>query len=240
MLVALLVSASASARPPHSIVFTAERANVAAGERLTLRAVGFRTPAAVRVYLVRTEWKPNIRNALDERLWFVGTVRPQGRSATVTFTVPPIPSGSYTLWCANCGRYRSPTVTVTMPPATRTSCPITRSLGRYGHDLLWTELHGGVLARKPDADGSISYKFGWIPSRRIAGELSVSGRRLDGVSPPMRVLGVNWGYSSTGRASWATAVVFPEPGCWKLTARMVAAGRGFAVNLAYVLKVEPA
>jgi hypothetical protein len=237
--VALLLAGSASARPPDAISFTAERTSASAGERLTIHAHGFRTRTAVRVYLTRSELKPRIRNSLDRRLSFVGTLRPQGSRGSVAFTVPPVASGDYTVWCAGCGRYRAEVLTLTLPPVSTQSCPATSTAGPYGHDLLWTRLPGdGVLARKPDPDGSISYKLGWVPSQRISGALSVSGRRLDAASLPMRVLGVNWGYSSTGRGSWATPVVFPSAGCWKLTARMRVVGGNFAVDLSYVLKVE--
>jgi hypothetical protein len=237
----LLVAAGASARPPQFISFSAERPSVSAGEGIVIRGVGFGTRAPVRVYLVPTRLKARVRTALDPRLSFVGTARPRNRTASLTFTVPPVASGAYTVWCAGCGRYRSTTLAVTMPPASVDTCPATSVAGRYGHDLLWTTLSGGVLARRPDADGSISTKLGWIPSQRVSGDLTVSGRRLDARSPAMRVLGVNWGYSSTGRGSWATAVVFPAPGCWKLSARMRVVGgnlgRNFAVDLSYVLKV---
>jgi hypothetical protein len=47
----------------------------------------------------------------------------------------------------------------------------------------------------------------------------------------MRVRAVNWGYSSTGRGSWASAVSFPGEGCWRIT------GRVRDVSLTYVVKV---
>lgn len=237
-LIAVVVAATMSAQEKPAVSFTFARTIASAGDRVQVRAHGFSERRAVRVYLVRADSKASVRSALDRRIAYVGTLRPRGRSAATMFTVPPLVSGVYTVWCAACGSYRSATITVTMPPATGSSCPVTTADGRYGHDLLWTTLlPGGVLARRPDPDGSISSKFGWIPSQRLSGDLTVAGRRLDAPSAPMRVLGVNWGYSSTGRGSWATAVVFPAAGCWKLTARMRVPSGRFAVDLSYVLKV---
>lgn len=91
-------------------------------------------------------------------------------------------------------------------------------------------------ASRVERDGSIFWKFGWLPTGiDVSPGLTVAGRRLDAASPPMRVLGVNWGYSYVrgvrGRGSWATAVSFPSEGCWKLT------GRVGDIALSYVVKV---
>lgn len=39
-----------------------------------------------------------------------------------------------------------------------------------------------------------------------------------------------WGYSSTGKGSWASAVAFPEGGCWRIT------GRAGPTTLSYVVQ----
>jgi hypothetical protein len=47
----------------------------------------------------------------------------------------------------------------------------------------------------------------------------------------MRVLGVFWGSSSTGRSGWASPVEFPSEGCWRIS------GRVRDITLTYVVKV---
>jgi hypothetical protein len=42
---------------------------------------------------------------------------------------------------------------------------------------------------------------------------------------------VRWGYSSTGRGGWASAVVFAGEGCWRIT------GRVRDVSLTFVVRV---
>jgi hypothetical protein len=131
------------------------------------------------------------------------------------------------------------------PAAETGSCAVTRPnlpAGRYGTQRLWTRLPGnGVLRLRRDADGSLFDKLAWIPDRDRGLSLTVSGRRLDGAGR-LRVLGVHWGYSSTGKGSWASAVAFPSAGCWRITGRAVAptlssVGR---TTLSYVVKVVPA
>ena len=119
-----------------------------------------------------------------------------------------------------------------------TACAVTRtstgrlSARRSGRRLTTTLPPGGVLSRPRADDGSIGTKLGWTPfgfgSER---ELTIAGKRLDAPAPPLRVLGVNWGYSSTGRGSWATAVAFPSEGCWRITATVA------GVRLSYVTRV---
>ena len=118
------------------------------------------------------------------------------------------------------------------------ACPVTRSAlpsRRYGTSRLWVYLPPAGILRvrrnQPD-DGMFGTKLGWIPDRDRNLVLSVSGRRLDAPGR-MVVRGVNWGYSSTGRGSWASAVAFPAGGCWRIT------GRAGPTTLTYVVRVVP-
>jgi hypothetical protein len=120
------------------------------------------------------------------------------------------------------------------PAAEAKPCQVTKSAlasNRYGGPRLWTFLPaGGVLRVQRGSDGSIGTKLSWIPDRDRNLQLVVSGRRLDAPGR-MRVLGVHWGYSSTGKGSWASAVAFPKAGCWRIT------GRAGSTTLSYVVKV---
>ncbi|MEJ7791791.1 MAG: hypothetical protein WKF65_07470 [Gaiellaceae bacterium] len=125
---------------------------------------------------------------------------------------------------------------IASPSAEQQLCPVTRPAhpsGRYGSRRLWTVLPvGGGLRVQQGADGSIGTKLSWIPDRDRGLRLVVGGRRLDAPGR-MRVLGVHWGYSSTGRGSWASAVEFASAGCWRIT------GRAGPSTLSYVVKVVP-
>jgi hypothetical protein len=104
--------------------------------------------------------------------------------------------------------------------------------GAYGNGLLSTTVPGpnGVLATRKGEDGSLGQKIWWLPHRGLYGQLAVRGERLDAPGS-MRVFSVNWGYSSDGRGSWASAISFPSEGCWRLT------GRVGDVSLTYVVSV---
>lgn len=118
------------------------------------------------------------------------------------------------------------------------ACPVTRSglpSRRYGSRRLSVILPAAGILRvqrnHPD-DGMFGTKLGWIPDRDRNLKLAVSGRRLDAPGR-MRVRGVFWGYSSTGKGSWASAVAFPQGGCWRIT------GRAGPTKLSYVVRVVP-
>lgn len=124
----------------------------------------------------------------------------------------------------------------TAPARQQAACAVTKSLRpsqQYGTSGLWVMLPSdGVLRvqrNQPD-DGLFGTKIGWIPDRDRNLTLAVSGERLDAPGK-MRVLGVFWGYSSTGKGSWASAVAFPEGGCWRIT------GRAGPTTLSYVVRV---
>jgi hypothetical protein len=93
-----------------------------------------------------------------------------------------------------------------------------------------------VAPSRVEPDGSIGWKFGWMPAGiDVRPGLTVSGRRLDVASLPLRVRGVNWGYSCTptgrSRGGWASAVSFPSAGCWKIT------GRVQDISLSFIVRV---
>jgi hypothetical protein len=120
------------------------------------------------------------------------------------------------------------------PASEQATCAVTKptlSAGRYGTRTLWVRLPDrGILRLTRGADGRLGDKLAWIPDRDRNLQLTVSGRRLDAPGR-LRVLSVNWGYASTGKGSWASAVVFPAPGCWRIT------GRAGTATVSYVVKV---
>jgi hypothetical protein len=73
-------------------------------------------------------------------------------------------------------------------------------------------------------DGSLGMKWPW--ERKIAGQLSVGGRRLDGEAPPARSY-IPLGYGNTGFQS--TYLVFPTPGCWEITGGVSGQSLSFTV-----------
>jgi hypothetical protein len=210
---------------------------------------------AIRLYLVPQEVAGEVSSRFDPRLSFVGRIVPdRDARGVLSFRVPPLDTGAYALayWCPGCARYsrgvafgvqtvpevsryrRSMGLRVRLPSATQT-CPVSGE-GVYGNGLLSTWLPlGGVMSTRRDDDG-LFQKLGWLPHRPFPDSLTVRGERLDAPSPPLKVLGVYWGYASSGPAangSWASAVKFPSEGCWRIT------GRVQDVSLSYVVKVVP-
>ena len=125
-------------------------------------------------------------------------------------------------------------------------CPVTvpngnkppgqpRSVSSYGNGLLWAGVGShGVYAVSPDrvgADGSIENKLLWVTTPPWLAP-TVSGERLDGSAPPLRILRVNRGsFSNATKPSFMTPVVFPAAGCWRLRAHMR------DISLTYVVDV---
>lgn len=73
-------------------------------------------------------------------------------------------------------------------------------------------------------DGSITAKLGWW---RAAGRLRIAGRRLDAAAAPLRAV-VPPGYPAGFQA---TGLIFPTPGCWRVT------GSAGGAHLAFVVRV---
>jgi len=106
-------------------------------------------------------------------------------------------------------------------------CPITHPNGSlppgstfgsefHGNGSLWVGVwNANVVVWKPDADGSVTAKFGWW--RGVPGKLRIEGRRLDGAAPPL-VGHVPDGYGDSGFQS--SGITFPTAGCWQVTGRV--------------------
>jgi hypothetical protein len=130
---------------------------------------------------------------------------------------------------------------------TTESCPVTipngsnpprqpRIVTWHGNGLLWAAWLNpdGIYTVPPDQvgpDGSIGAKLYWVTSPPRSAP-AISGQRLDAPAPPLQMLGANMGsFSGAANPSWATAVVFPTPGCWRVTARMKDVSLTYAVDV---------
>jgi hypothetical protein len=217
-LVLIGVAVAASAGPPLAVT---------AGETVSIRLSPPRQ--AARVYLAPSSVVATIRSRNDRRLHLVG-VLPRGRR-TLTFTVPPLDSGRYDLWCSGCPhgvqlRVRTPT----------TSCPVTLVAEStiYSNGLLSTGRlpPDGTVVVDPshiDERGLFWTKLGWAvrPGSIDYGDLVVVVRRLD-VAAPARVVetvrGDNWW-------SWAARMRFPDEGCYRVTGRVEDIALSFVVRV---------
>jgi hypothetical protein len=89
----------------------------------------------------------------------------------------------------------------------------------HGNGSLWTSLwpEGRIVTTKEDVrrNGSIAMKFPWW--RGVEGELTITGRNLDGPAPPVRAE-IPRGYGDTGFQ--ASGVLFPTAGCWRVTGKV--------------------
>jgi hypothetical protein len=261
MLAGVVVAAVAASSASAALFFLFEPTAAKPGDVVTVRTGGtpesftarqrkkpLRRP--IRIYLVPNDVAGEVRSRFDPRLHYVGSLVPdRDTHGLLSFRAPSLDAGTYAVaaWCPGCATYsRGSTFSVLAPaessrfrkqmtlrlelPSATEGCPVTR--GRYGNGILSTSVPGpdGVLATRKDADGSLFQKLWWLPKRGFGGNLVVGGERLDGPGR-MTVHSVNWGRSSDGRGSWASAVSFPSEGCWRLT------GRVGDISLTYVVRV---
>jgi hypothetical protein len=93
----------------------------------------------------------------------------------------------------------------------------------YGTEGLWTALHtNGVWEGLPDNPGGYTQKIMWwsdlyILKDELQPALVVSGRRLDGDSPPLKFDGATNAYADDIGDAMLTGVDFPTFGCWEIT-----------------------
>lgn len=91
--------------------------------------------------------------------------------------------------------------------------------------------NGRFLVTDPgwiEPDGRIGLKWQWWRSAASAGQLSITGRRLDAEAPPLEAV-IPDGYGTTGHQ--ASGIIFSTPGCWEVT------GRSGGVELTFVVRI---
>ena len=127
-----------------------------------------------------------------------------------------------------------------------------QGVSNHGNGALWTVLPGdgrvvgvdedvlsdhAAMARIVAAgifglvrgDGSIRAKFPWWwGGPGIKPQLSITGRRLDRPAGPLRLEG----RPGSGEPDfWASGIIFPSEGCWKVTGRADDAALSFVVQV---------
>jgi hypothetical protein len=221
-LVALIAIGAVPAAPPPVAI---------AGERVSIRLSPQRQ--AVRVYLAPSAVATKIRSRLDRRLHFVGVLQ-RGRRV-LGFTVPPLDSGRYDVWCVRCAR--GVQLRIRTP---KSSCPLTLPLVSrvFGNGLISVgppmEADGTVEVGPDNVDperGLFWTKLGWRvkPESVGPGELSVVLRRLDAAAP-LRVVETVRG-ADPNWWSWRARMWFPSEGCFRVTGRVEDVALSFGVRV---------
>jgi hypothetical protein len=149
--------------------------------------------------------------------------RPAARHPAASSAAPP-PARQVTLADAR----RCPkTIPGPAGPAVRPRSALFGWSDSHGNGKLWVGglwPHGVIVARRDfiQPNGSISMKFGWW--RKVAGALTITGRRLDAPAPPLAA-SVPSGYGDTGFQ--ASGVYFPTEGCWQVTGKVASTSLTF-------------
>lgn len=104
-------------------------------------------------------------------------------------------------------------------------CPVTRPnnrplTGLFGNGKLAVPTYFPAITvrqRHLQPNGWIGEKFPWR-AYGITGDLKLTGRRLDGNAKPLRArINPGWPVAEKVDAFWAVAILFPTPGCWRIT-----------------------
>jgi hypothetical protein len=150
--------------------------------------------------------------------------------------------------CGGGSTHKQGTAALTVTPATASiaRCPVTVPNGQtppgeqpsredHGNGGLWTAIppDGRVVAthRFVRRDGSMRIKFPWWGSRRADKDLRISG---SSVHPPGARAQAQISPGLTRAPHfWASAIVFPTEGCWRVTA---SAGHARLTFVVLVLK----
>lgn len=224
--------------------FTLGATTAAVNDEVALRVEQAPRPAQreVRLYLVPRGVAPAVRSRFDPRLSFIGYVR-GSRHARLPFTVPPLEPGGYALaysWGKGVGVQASPLLRVNAPAGE--GCPVTKPNGNapagrassasfHGNGALWALLRpdGTVVANA--LGGS---KMIWAARRGVshAARFTVRYQLLDPASAPLTAQAVPGTLSGYDGASWASRMSF-QPGCWKITGRLLDTG----LSLSFVAQV---
>lgn len=108
----------------------------------------------------------------------------------------------------------------------------------YGSPSLWTAVpQTGVWPSLPGGPEGYSQKIFWwrdgyVWTEEPQPDLVVTGERLDGEAPPLKVLPATNAYAKDIGSAMLTGVDFPTRGCWKITGQYGNAELSFVVWIA--------
>lgn len=109
----------------------------------------------------------------------------------------------------------------------------------YGTEALWTLLSAdGIWQQLPQNDGVYTQKTFWWKKgydwrAEPAPSLTVTGKRLDGLAPPLEASTATNGYHDDLKSFMLVGVDLPTAGCWEIT------GHSEGHDLSFVVWVEP-
>ena len=243
---ALPAAAAPAAAPKFSFSESVVRPGEAVTLRLTRRPQPFSQP--LRVYLVPEPAIANVRSRFDPRLTLIGSVA--RTRATVTFTVPPLEPGLYSLayWCSRCKFARGKHLAVLRTPLLRIEeqsspggCPVTTPNGHappgaqpsiylHGTGALWVFLPLDGVFETRETDGALFNKMIWLATGPGGRRLLVRYERLDAATSPLSAETIAGQLSGYNGESWASRMHFTV-GCWKVTGRVGDASLVFVVEI---------
>jgi hypothetical protein len=79
-------------------------------------------------------------------------------------------------------------------------------------------------------------KIAWYRADGLRGRLSITGKRLDAVAPPLRAA-IPSGYSDTGFQP--SGIIFPTEGCWQVTGTVGTASVTFVTRVVKMPGLKP-
>lgn len=135
-----------------------------------------------------------------------------------------------------------PTALPFVPPSPYLAKPPDQDHFWFGRKKLWTMLPAdgtwrGLQPYSPVVPGYRQKVFWWRGGYHWRADptppLTVRGRRLDGVAPPLSVRNATNGYTETWKSFMVVGVDFPTHGCWEIT------GQFEDDELTFVVRVAP-
>jgi hypothetical protein len=247
-IVAVSAVTTAAAGPLVTPRFSFSASVVTPGDDVTVRLTRSPQPfkQPIRVYLVAESAAATVRSRFDSRLTFVGSAVRTRRA--VTFTVPPLEPGLYTVayWCRGCMPRGKNLVALPLPllridAASSGKCPVTIPNGTnppgaqpssylHGGGGLWAFLPiDGVFSTR-EVDGTSFQKMIWLGTGPGGRTLLVRYERVETADPPLRADTIAGQLSGYTGESWASRMHF-KLGCWKVTGRVGDASLAFVVEV---------
>lgn len=146
-----------------------------------------------------------------------------GRAADGAVAAPPATASARTADPDGCP-ITIPPQPAFMPPSPPAPAPRSARASEfwYGTPALWTSLRpDGTWSSLPYYDGAYTQKvFWWSQGYNWKSPLTVTGRRIDGLAPPLRASAATNAFAADIGSSVLVGVEIPVGGCWEITGHL--------------------